>query len=179
MHLFSADAKISLKKSKLLFCPQKVEKTTTKSCILMAVGSFFLCSPNCPKQPRNSFPFYKFFYPIVSAKVSISKREKLGNFRHDLKMTSTPLCSTLSDHHHFLSQIMIAFEIKQISYQKLRPYLTNWQKNRANILVIKHRLILKSVEPRISSFNIIYLLQFLWWSSFDFELCQDYLFLWK
>ena len=31
---------------------------------------FFLCSPNCPKQPRNSFPFYKFFYPIVSAKVS-------------------------------------------------------------------------------------------------------------
>ena len=134
----------------MLFCPQKVEKTTTKSCILMAVGSFFLCSPNCPKQPRNSFPFYKFFYPIVSAKVSISKREKLGNFRHDLKMTSTPLCSTLSDHHHFLSQIMIAFEIKQISYQKLRPYLTNWQKNRANILVIKHRLILKSVEPRIS-----------------------------
>ena len=58
-------------------------------------------------------------------------------------MTSTPLCSTLSDHHHFLSQIMIAFEIKQISYQKLSPYLTNWQKNRANILVIKHCLILK------------------------------------
>ena len=22
---------------------------------------FFLCSPNCPKQPRTSFPFYKFF----------------------------------------------------------------------------------------------------------------------
>ena len=35
----------------------------------MAVGSFFsLCSPDCPKQPRTSFPFYKFFYPIVSAK---------------------------------------------------------------------------------------------------------------
>ena len=31
---------------------------------------FFLCSPDCPKQPRTSFPFYKFFYPIVSAKVS-------------------------------------------------------------------------------------------------------------
>ena len=72
------------------------------------------------------------------------KERKIWNFKYDLKMTSTPLCSTLSDHHHFLSQIMIAFEIKQISYQKLSPYLTNWQKNRANILVIKHRLILKS-----------------------------------
>ena len=27
----------------------------------MAVGSFFLCSPDCPKQPRTSFPFYNFF----------------------------------------------------------------------------------------------------------------------
>ena len=36
----------------------------------MVVRSFFLCSPYCPKQPRTSFPFYKFFYPIVSAKVS-------------------------------------------------------------------------------------------------------------
>jgi hypothetical protein len=34
------------------------------------LGIFFLCSPNCPKQPRTSFLFYKFFYPIVSAKVS-------------------------------------------------------------------------------------------------------------
>ena len=31
-----------LKNFKLFFCPQKVEKTTPKSCILMAVGSFFL-----------------------------------------------------------------------------------------------------------------------------------------
>ena len=37
----------------------------------MAIGTFFsLCSPDCPKQPRTSFPFYKLFYPIVSAKVS-------------------------------------------------------------------------------------------------------------
>jgi hypothetical protein len=34
------------------------------------LGGFFLCSPDCPKQPRTSFPFYKLFYPIVSAKVS-------------------------------------------------------------------------------------------------------------
>ena len=29
-----------------------------------------LCITDCPKQPRTSFPFYKFFYPIISAKVS-------------------------------------------------------------------------------------------------------------
>ena len=38
--------------SKNSFCPQKVEKLPKKSCILMAVGSFFLCSPDCPKQPK-------------------------------------------------------------------------------------------------------------------------------
>ena len=31
---------------------------------------FSLCSPDCQKQPRTSFSFYKLFYPIVSAKVS-------------------------------------------------------------------------------------------------------------
>ena len=36
----------------------------------MAVGSFFLCSPDCPKLPRTSFPFYKFFYPIISPRIS-------------------------------------------------------------------------------------------------------------
>ena len=51
--LFSANATMFY--IYIFFCPQKV---------------FFLCSPDCPKQPRTSFPFYKFFYPIVSAKVS-------------------------------------------------------------------------------------------------------------
>ena len=27
---------------------------------------FFLYSPDCPKQPRTSYLFYKFFYPIIS-----------------------------------------------------------------------------------------------------------------
>ena len=36
----------------------------------MAVGSF-LCSFDCPKQPWISFQFCEFFYPIVSAKVSV------------------------------------------------------------------------------------------------------------
>ena len=33
---------------------------------------FFLCSPNCPKQPRTSFPFYKLFYPTISDRISES-----------------------------------------------------------------------------------------------------------
>ena len=33
------------------------------------LGVFFLCSPDCPKQAKISFPSYKFFYPNVSAKV--------------------------------------------------------------------------------------------------------------
>ena len=67
----------------MFFCPPKVEKNTSKSCILMAVGRFFFCNPECPKQPRTSFPFYKFFYTIVSAKVSAyyeeNKQENSGN----------------------------------------------------------------------------------------------------
>ena len=31
---------------------------------------FFLCSHDCPKQPRTSFPFYKFFYQTISGRVS-------------------------------------------------------------------------------------------------------------
>ena len=70
MQLFNADAKIFLEKLKKKFCPQKVEKASQKSCILMAVGSFFfLCSPVCPKQPRTSFPFYKFSYTIICSKI--------------------------------------------------------------------------------------------------------------
>ena len=42
MQLFSAKAIIALKKLKKKFYPQKVKKkNTSKSCILMAVGSFF------------------------------------------------------------------------------------------------------------------------------------------
>ena len=41
-----------------------------KSYILMAFECFFLCSPDCPKQPITSFPFYKFFYPTISGGIS-------------------------------------------------------------------------------------------------------------
>ena len=67
-------------KIKKKICPQKVEKTTPKSCILMAIGRFFLWSPDCPKQPRTSFLFYKFF-------IQPSLLESLVNA--NLKMFST------------------------------------------------------------------------------------------
>ena len=50
----------------LFFCPQRVENLDTHG----RWEFFSLCRPNCPKQPRTSFTFYKIFYPIVSAKVS-------------------------------------------------------------------------------------------------------------
>jgi hypothetical protein len=45
---------------KLFFDLENIEKTTPKSCIFMAFVSFFLCSPDCPKQPRTSYLFNSF-----------------------------------------------------------------------------------------------------------------------
>ena len=45
--------KYVLKNLKFFFCPQKVEKNTPKSCILMAVGSFFTLQPRLPKKTQN------------------------------------------------------------------------------------------------------------------------------
>jgi hypothetical protein len=75
MQLFSADATIFSKKKLKKFCLQKVEKTTPISCILMEV--VFLCSTECPKQPRTSFPFYKFFHPTISGRISAAKPNML------------------------------------------------------------------------------------------------------
>jgi hypothetical protein len=69
MKLFNVDAKIFLFKKKI-FGLKKLKKPAQKVAYLWQLGVFFLCSPDCPKQPRTSFPFYKLFYPIVSAKVS-------------------------------------------------------------------------------------------------------------
>ena len=69
MQLFSADATRSLKKIKLFLDLENIKKLPKKS-YLWQSEVFFLCSPDCPKQPKYSFPFYKFFYTIVSAKVS-------------------------------------------------------------------------------------------------------------
>ena len=36
----------------------------------MAVWIFFLCSPDCPKQPRIDNSFHRFLYPMISGTIS-------------------------------------------------------------------------------------------------------------
>ena len=43
------------------FAHKKLKKPPQKVLYLWQLGGFFLCSPDCPKQPRTSFPFYNFF----------------------------------------------------------------------------------------------------------------------
>ena len=58
--------KYFFKKLKFIFAHKKWKKPPHKAAYLWQLGVFFLCSPDCPKEPRTSFQFYKFFYPIVS-----------------------------------------------------------------------------------------------------------------
>jgi hypothetical protein len=42
-----------------------LKRPPQKVAYLWQLGVFFLCSPACPKQPRTSIPFYKFFYLTI------------------------------------------------------------------------------------------------------------------
>ena len=54
--------KYYLKNLNLFFCPQKVEKTTPKSCILMAARSFFFsAAPTARNSPELHFRFINSF----------------------------------------------------------------------------------------------------------------------
>ena len=48
----------------------KVEKPPKKLHTYWQLGFFSLCSPDYPKQPTTSFPFYEFFYPTTLVKSS-------------------------------------------------------------------------------------------------------------
>jgi amino acid transporter len=52
---------------------KKLKKPPSKIAYLWQFGVFFLCSPDYPKQPRTSIPFYKFFYPTISGRISGNK----------------------------------------------------------------------------------------------------------
>ena len=54
----------------IFFAHKKLKKPHPKVACLWQLGVFFLCSPDCPKLPRTSFPFYKFFYSSISGKIS-------------------------------------------------------------------------------------------------------------
>ena len=53
------------------FALEKFEKPPQKVAYLWQLGVFFLCSADCPKQPRTSSPFYKLFYPTISGRISV------------------------------------------------------------------------------------------------------------
>ena len=59
--------KYFLKKFNFFFCPQKVEKTTPKSCLLMAVGRvFFSSAQTAQNSPELHFRFINsFFHPSL------------------------------------------------------------------------------------------------------------------
>ena len=46
------------------------QKIPKKVAYLWQLGVFFLYSPDCPKQPRISFPFYKLLYTTISCRIS-------------------------------------------------------------------------------------------------------------
>ena len=68
LYYVNVDGKVSLKKlKKCFFALKKLKKPNRKVAYLWQLEVFFLGSPDCPKQPRTSFLFYKSFYPIASA----------------------------------------------------------------------------------------------------------------
>ena len=71
----------------MYFDLENIKKPPQKVAYLWKLGVFFLCSPNCLKQPRTSFPFYELFYPTISGRISDSGP---SNVRHAMKT----FCST-------------------------------------------------------------------------------------
>ena len=70
---------------------------------------FLFCSPICPKQPRTSFPFYKFFYPTVPGRISDHElvRQSLRlNFLETLNFLNCPLLHKICiSSQHFTQNI--------------------------------------------------------------------------
>jgi hypothetical protein len=64
------DPTISFKEFKKKIAHKKLKKPPQKVVYLWQLGGFFLCSPDCPNKPRNSFPFNKLFYPTISGRIS-------------------------------------------------------------------------------------------------------------
>ena len=50
----------------IVFAHKKLKKPVQKVAYLWQLGVYFLCSPDCPKQPRTSFPLYEFSQTISS-----------------------------------------------------------------------------------------------------------------
>ena len=63
------------------FCPQKIEKATSKSCILMAVRSFFSAASTAQSSPELHFRFINHFIQLsLLGSLHKSKVEISQNF---------------------------------------------------------------------------------------------------
>ena len=51
------------------FALKKLKKPPKKVEYIWQLGFFFLCGPDCPKQPRTSYPFYRFSHTIICSKI--------------------------------------------------------------------------------------------------------------
>ena len=72
----------------------------------MAFWIFFLCSPDCPKQPKIEYPFYRFLYPMICDTIS------------------GVLDESLLWNPHFLRKKERKFSAKNVTLAKV-PYLPN------------------------------------------------------
>ena len=80
---FQCGCKNIFKKNFNFFCPHKVEKTTPKSCILMAVGSFFFsAAPPTQNSPELHFCFINFSIQssLLESLVEISQIRSVKGF---------------------------------------------------------------------------------------------------
>ena len=89
--------KYFLKNSKTFFCPQKVEKTTSKSCILMAVVRFFVpAAPTAQNSPDLHFCFINSFIQLSLLRSLPSNKNIIAKEDHRTKRIKNEFISVIS-----------------------------------------------------------------------------------
>ena len=75
---------------------------------------FFLCSPDCPKQPRISFPSYKFFYTTISCRIGYLLRSNHSiDWKNDIIVENFFYYSSF--HQHFVIFFSLRLTIYDLS----------------------------------------------------------------
>ena len=117
----------------------------------MEVGIFFLCSPDCPKQPRTSFPFYKFFYTTISCRISGSTENLQQTFwkyaMNLLKIIGNSISDSELDYILFFYWQTVSFSNRQLCFmynfnaKKLAQYLLKVREGRRELAYdISHKI---------------------------------------
>ena len=111
----------------MFFSPQKVEKTSSKSCILMAVGIFFLCSPTAQNSPELHFCFINSFIQsslLSSLSTTVRQKAKINLNGLGLSSSSVPLLSGCLETKLFLHRaswkIQENAEVNKLNQQNAR-----------------------------------------------------------